>query len=504
MQTARTALLLTVALMTGAVGSITVDETTEYQTMDGFGALVSEFNMHMYTDKGIMQAAVQDLGVSIMRFLAILQFEETNENDDASLLDLTAFNTAAPFATQMGLIRDFEDAAMGDLRIDKYFVSPLSPMAFMKTNSDVVGGSLRPDMYEEWAEHLAAYCKAVKQQTGVDLYSISLENEPEWEQSYASCVITPTEMRDLMRVVGPRFESEGLGSVKLMWAETVTNSPYWGQYLAVAKRDSLAGPYCGIYAVHSYLDGVQPADPGALKWAQIRTAVNTFPGLPLWMSETSGYEDTWEDGMAMGSAIFSALKYGQVEAWVWHNINTTRSEHRSGALMYFGQPTVRYHVAKQFFRWIRPGAVMIEAVASGGIGVAAFHHRQDRTLTLVCINEGPDPVTAELSGNNLPPFTVHRTSATEGCVDAGTVTGMVTLEPSSITTLVGTGWEPQLAARATPVPAHRSHIGDDGNADLFDLSGRNQDALQMQHGARVLLRADKQTGAMRTKVHFAP
>jgi O-glycosyl hydrolase len=472
---AMSAFLLLTAV--GALATITIDEASEYQTIDGFGVLVSEWNMAEHNDQALINTLVQDLGVSIMRFLAILQFESANENSDAESLDLSRFNVGGDFGTQMAIIEKFKAAASGDLLIDKYFVSPLSPPAFMKTNNNVVGGALRTDMYQEYAEHLAAYCKAVKQATGVDLYSISLENEPEWEQWYASCVVTPTEMRDLMRVVGPRFEREGLSGVKLMWAETLASSQIWGQYLAQVIRDTVGGgPFGGIYAVHSYLDGVNPSDPGAQRWTQIRTAVNTLPGLPLWMSETSGYDNTWDGAMSMARAIYSALKYGQVEAWVWHSPNATQDGHIQEALMYNGQPKVHYYIAKQFYRWIRPGAVMIGAQSTDSVAVVAFRHTQDQTLTVVCINESAQPVTTTLAGNTLPAFNAYRTTATDRCIPAGPVQGSITLQPSSVTTLVGAGWNPVVAVRARP--ATRAAAAQAATWKVVTLTGKivNKDA----------------------------
>jgi hypothetical protein len=36
------------------------------------------------------------------------------------------------------------------------------------------GGSLREDMYDAFATYCVAYCKAFKQQTGVELYALGL------------------------------------------------------------------------------------------------------------------------------------------------------------------------------------------------------------------------------------------------------------------------------------------------------------------------------------------
>ncbi|MBD3239735.1 MAG: hypothetical protein GF331_04055 [Chitinivibrionales bacterium] len=432
-----------------------IDPTVEHQTIDGFGALVSEWNMGIHNDQALINRLVRDLGVSIMRYLAIWSFEQSNENSNESVLDLSQMNVGGDFGLQMEIMRKFENAAEGDLYVDKHFVSPLSPPAWMKTNGDVVGGKLRTDMYAEYAEYLAAYCKAVKQETGIDLHAMSLENEPEWEQWYASCVIEPAEMRDLIKVVGPRFESEGV-NVRLLWSETLLTQ-LWGPYLGYTMQDPVASQYVDIYALHAYDDGINPGDPGVQRWKQVQSAMTNFPQLTLWMSETSGYDNNWQGGLTMAQALFAALKYGHVSAWVWHSPNAAIENHIQEGLMYNGEPKIHYWIAKQFYRWIRPGAVMIEIDDSGddAVGAVAFRHRADNTLTVVLINSASTSKSVSLSGPGLPEFQGFRTSTTQNCVSLAQVGATLTLPASSVTTLYGEGYSPAVSV-AHPDAANRA------------------------------------------------
>lgn len=466
-------LVATTAAPAQSTVAMPVDVNQQHQTIDGFGALVSEWNMSVHSDQNLINQLVRDLGVSIMRFLAIAEFEATNENTDVSTLALSSFNTGGDFGTQMSLITKFEAAAQGDLRVDKYFVSPLSPPAFMKTNASTVGGKLRTDMYGEYAEYLAAYCQAVRDETGVDLYAISLENEPEWEQWYSSCVIEPEEMRDLMTVVGPRMASEGVSSTRLMWSETLLTQN-WGPYLGYMMQDADAAQYAGIYAVHSYDDGVNPGEPGVTRWQQIHSAMTNFPQLDLWMSETSGYENTWEGALTMARAIHASLKFGHVNAWVWHNPNSTNTNHHQEALMINGEPKKHYYIAKQFYRWIRPGAVMVDIDDTGDsdVGATAFIHPDDRSLTIVCINTADSPRTVSLGGSPAATYDTYRTSATEDCVSLGPSSNSVTLAASSVTTLVAS--DVPLATGRREVAARRHTVLYDGagTGRSYTASGR--------------------------------
>ena len=64
-----------------------------------------------------------------------------------------------------------------------------------------------------------AYIKIIKQQTGIDIYALSIQNEPRFSQFYSSCVYDGDAMRDLLKVVGKRFKDDGIAT-KLFLPET--------------------------------------------------------------------------------------------------------------------------------------------------------------------------------------------------------------------------------------------------------------------------------------------
>jgi MYXO-CTERM domain-containing protein len=102
-------------------------------------------------------------------------------------------------------------------------------------------------------------------------------------------------------------------------------------------------------------------------------------------------------------------------------------------------PGKNYYVSKQYYRYIRPGAEMVDAKSSdSNVLAVAFDNTQMGAFTIVAINTGTAATPLTLAGSNLPSsYKAIRTSASENAVDLGTVTaGNITLPPSSITTLV--------------------------------------------------------------------
>jgi MYXO-CTERM domain-containing protein len=128
-------------------------------------------------------------------------------------------------------------------------------------------------------------------------------------------------------------------------------------------------------------------------------------------------------------------------------------------------PGKNYYVSKQYYRYIRPGAQMVDAKSSdSNVLAVAFDNTQIGAFTIVAINTGTAATPLTLAGSNLPSsYEAIRTSASENAVDLGTVTaGDITLPPSSITTLVsGNYLESQ--APATDAGADSGSGGNSGS-----------------------------------------
>jgi glucuronoarabinoxylan endo-1,4-beta-xylanase len=166
-----------------------------------------------------------------------------------------------------------------------------------------------------------------------------------------------------------------------------------------------------------------------------------------WMTETSGYADAWNGSpgafaLGLGLDIMSALNNGNVSGWVWwqgsENPGSTAGVGEF-ALMNGLVKGKKYYASKQFYRYIRPGAVRVGAASvNANVFVSAFENAAQGTHTIVVANTSQSAQNVTLGGTGLPPaFTIHRTSASENGVNAGEyATGTsLSLPARSITTL---------------------------------------------------------------------
>ena len=74
------------------------------------------------------------------------------------------------------------------------FATPWSPPASMKSNDSTVGGSLNTASYGDYANYLEAFVNYATNSMGVNLYAVSMQNEPDAVVTYSSCLWTGAQM----------------------------------------------------------------------------------------------------------------------------------------------------------------------------------------------------------------------------------------------------------------------------------------------------------------------
>ena len=418
---------------------ITIDLNIEYQTIDGFGGFGPKkvwWDSPPFYDEEYLDMILDDLGCTIVRTQLYWDFEEANDNDDPNLINWNGFN----FGPNSDNGKQFPFImALRDRGLDKFIASVWTPPVWMKLDPDdglasfcngQCGGRLNPELYEEFAEYIIAYIKMLKDETDVDLYAISLQNEPLFANPFESCVYKEAELAELVKVVGPRLRKEGL-STKIFGPEHMGSYSWELNFInELMARDSLARENLDIFAVHGYLDGFSADYGKALGWTQLFNACTKY-GKPIWMSETSDYETTgWDKAFKMARGLHLALKFGKISAWIYW--------YMSGDMLNDNVPAPLYYVFKNYYRYIRPGYIQVDSQSDDSeILVTAF--RKDEKITIVLINNSLQEKTATLDFGAVPmpkAFQVFQTSRTDNCVDLGVVkNNQFILKANSVTTL---------------------------------------------------------------------
>lgn len=461
--------------------NIHVDPETEHQKVQGFGAFggIKAYweNPPFYTD-AFIDYFLDDLGATIVRTNIFWDLEPENDNSSSSDLDLSKFNYGAGsnLGKQLPYYRALKEAGL-----KKLIATSWTPPDWMKLHDEpdripeqcyncnncptgdsrrkVCGGRLDPKYYGEYAEYLLAYVKILRQEADIDLYGISIQNEPYFANPFESNVVLPEEYGRLLNVVGRRFRQEGLNT-RIFGPEHMAEWS-WGvqqNYVSNVFQTGANNPYLDIYAVHGYVDGVAPDFGSAEGWTALKNNISDEYDKPLWMTETSGYAQTHEGVMELVRSLYLALRFGNISAWVYWSVSGEPGSEFS--IMANGEPTVLYHASKQYFRYIRPGAIRVDAASEDPeVLTLAFKNSSEGSMTLVLINTSEIEKEGVLNIPSRPAeFSVYRTSASENSAEVGKVTDAIILPAESITTLVGYG---PSGPSVDEVPNQYLYVGDD-------------------------------------------
>lgn len=465
---------------------ITFDETVGRQTIQGMGAF--------YDRSGALAPeAAGDMGLSIIRVEIEPEFEPQNDNDDPSVVNFDALDFDYIFPGIERYKEAFERAGVDGWKV---IATAWSPPYWMKENLSEAGGPsnsaptwegtdnrVRPELYEEYAEFLAAWWLAVKAKTGVEVYAICPQNEPAYSQFYNSAILSPEKFADVVAVVGPKFNELGVTAKIFMPEQNFeqgVNGYSMVAYMEALKAHPTAAPYVDIIATHGYAsDGIGVGNLGGGQWVTMRNNARNFTaaqggGKELWMTETSGEPDDFQEGaMAVAGAIGLGLSKGEAQGWVYWTLQSGADEQGARFGYYRGaRKTVKYHAAKHYYRFLRPGARMFSAASDNDALIVNAGQNPDGSTAIVIVNMGDSPIAAQWgAGGNIPEnLTVYQSVENSYVLESEPFgKDRLVLPPSSITSIVAGALSGSVAFTADDIPGQEAIS--DGSSYSVNVTG---------------------------------
>jgi O-glycosyl hydrolase len=170
--------------------TITIDTNTKYQYVRGFGGMSNVWTSPDMQVEDIEKMFSPDgLGLNILRICIYPDNDLIVQNlgDQADGIDNS----------------DYYDFVK---KVNGYggyvLASPWTmPPEWKSNNSRTGGGSLLPEYYQSYADYLKKYCQTMLN-NGAPIYTVSIQNEPNWAATYDGCEWSPEEMRDFFKQVG--------------------------------------------------------------------------------------------------------------------------------------------------------------------------------------------------------------------------------------------------------------------------------------------------------------
>lgn len=299
----------------------------------------------------------------------------------------------------------------------RVIASPWSPPANMKTNGNLIGGSLKTDSSAAYAKYLNDFANYMAA-NGAPLYAVSVQNEPDIAVSYESCDWTADAMRLFLKNHG-----QLVTSTLLMAPESFNNNQ---TYVNTILNDAGAAANVDLVGGHIYGSGI--------------TENTVAKGLnkEVWMTEHLDDRTDYTSVLNTGVEIHDCLTKANFNAYIWWY-----GKRFYGPLGQEGLVTQRGYVLSHFARFVRPGSVRLGTGANSRPEVLVSAYRSGTKKIIVAINTGSNNVRQTIAVQDAATGTVlpYTTTASKNLEQGAAITAVsnsftFTLPANSITTFV--------------------------------------------------------------------
>jgi len=322
---------------------------------------------------------------------------------EAGDLALERFSIEHDRQLRIPLIKAANRIANGELRL---LASPWSPPGWMKTTGRMSGGGkLLPDLRSVWANYYGRFIREYEKE-GIQIWGVTVQNEPEATQTWESCIFTAEDERDFVRdYLGPQLAAEGLGDVAIViWDH---NRDRIVERASVVLSDPEAAKYVWGTGFHWYVGD---------KFENVGLVHDAFPDKKLLLTEACQEEGThhgsWGLAERYARSIVNDLNNWAV-GWIDWNLIVDETGGPNHAGNYCSAPIIAdrqlgtlhfessYAAIGHFARYIRPGAQRVLCASTvDELEVTAFE--QDGETAVVALNRSPATVAFDLRiGENV-------------------------------------------------------------------------------------------------------
>ena len=306
------------------------------------------------------------------------------------------------------------------------FASPWEPPSSLAESGNGKGKLHLPSRnYGAYAQHLNDFGTYMKQ-NGVNLYSISVQNEPDYAHDWTYW--STDEATAFIADYGDKITS-----TRLMSPESFQFSPDGASWISGGDggkrfykkimQNSKAMANCDVFGTHFYGTTRDWMDYPDLEKC----------GKELWMTEVyvpnsdEKSSDRFPEALAVAENIHNGMTVSNLSAYVWWYIRR-----QYGPMNEDGSVSKRGAMMAQYSKWIRPGAVRIGATEFpegknyvamdtkkgnyGSLQTMVSAYKLDKQITVVAINPTPNAKTQSFSlkrGETIYGMEAYHTTGSE-------------------------------------------------------------------------------------------
>jgi titin len=387
--------------------TITVDPSTTYQTMQGFGGSFTDagayaLNTLSAADRAtVIKAYFGPTGANYQICRSQMGASDCSQalysyDDVANDYSLTNFNLSRDSTYILPWIKD----ALAQNQNLKIIGSPWSAPAWMKSNNNMDnGGTLKTDTSTQnaWAFYFVKYVQAYAA-AGVPIWGITIQNEPAATQSWPSMIFSAATERDFLKnYLGPTLAANNLGPNKLNVMFLDHNRDMMVSWASTIYGDATASAMVWGEAIHWY-------DYQSL-FSAVAQVHSTYPAKHILATDAciTGYNQISPPSWSNSAELYANDIFGDVlngsEGWVDLSMilntqggpNLANNWCEAGIMINTTTKTYQftpvYWYMCQFSKYVHTGAVRIGCTASGTNApqVMAFKNT-DGTIAVIAHN----------------------------------------------------------------------------------------------------------------------
>lgn len=290
------------------------------------------------------------------------------------------------------------------------FASPWSPPASWKdNNSDSNGGALLESHYKDWANFLNDYYKYMRNQ-GVEIDAVSVQNEPDWNASYQSCIWTGEKMAKFLKEYGKYIDCKIIAPEAIHFSKSM-HEPILNDAEACEELDILGGHFYG--------------------WDGSSYPLAAKKGKEVWMTEylinerqqNQQLDINWkDDGFLFARSVNDAM-LANMSAWVHYSLKRYYGCLGDGTYgTQNNQITKRGYVLSHFAKYVS-GTTRVShylSDATGKLSSSAYITETGDSVIVMLLN----PTSQFYEVNFILPF-----NSTDGQLICTTENENMTIEP---------------------------------------------------------------------------
>ena len=263
--------------------NIEVNTEKTYQTIDGFGytltggsaEVINQLNKVKKSEllQELFGSSQSSIGISYLRIsigasdLNALPFSYDDMPTGETDMDLAHFSLAPDQKDLIPLLKEI-------LAINpniKIMATPWSAPVWMKTNGSFIGGELKPEYYNVYAQYFVKYLQKMKAE-GITIDAITPQNEPLHDGNNPSLLMSAQQQANFIKnSLGPAFKSANL-TTKIVLYDHNCDKP---EYPIEVLKDTQAFPFIDGSAFHLYGGSI----------SALTTVHDAFPSKNLYFTE---------------------------------------------------------------------------------------------------------------------------------------------------------------------------------------------------------------------------